>query len=637
MCAGSGPGGPGTAAIKLIWSLLVALLLVAAFWLLYLRPMTPPDQEHAVHQVLFYPGDARPPADGGEPRSLPDDWMRTATDTTSGWYRVLLDLPRGRSEPWALYLPVIHMNADIFLNDWQIGRSTQFPEGHRRGDPYARELNRPVFLLLPDAVLKPGENELRIHVRASWPGSGLLGPVYAGPADRLQAAWEGRLAARITMIQLISAGMLTVAVFMTVLWYLRPGDSVYGWFALLVYTWTLHNVFFLGWDTPLPAPAEDFISLATLGWFVVFMVIATHRYLGPRPVLLERLMLGIAGVGTLILAASNLLDGPSVLAHRLWSSLALTLGAYAVARVALAYRDREDLKNPFVATTGLSILALGTHDWLVIMGFWPREGGLLLHFSAPVTLIVFATLLLERFTRVLRTAERLNVELEQRVAEKHRQLEENYTRLRAMENRQILNEERERFMKEMHDGVGGHLVSMLAMIRAGGGTPEKITRALQEALNDLRIMIDSLDPNEHDLPALLGAMRARLEPQLAGSRMRFRWAVNEMPPIPEFGPRKALQVMRILQEAVTNIVNHAEASLIHIRARVEESVDGGKMAVLDVEDDGKGIAADAQRGRGMSNMAQRAESIGATLEISPADPGTRVRLTLPFPEPVAGA
>jgi len=260
-----------------------------------------------------------------------------------------------------------------------------------------------------------------------------------------------------------------------------------------------------------------------------------------------------------------------------------------------------------------------------------------MHFSAPLTLITFGSMLLERFSCVLRTAESLNLELEQRVREKHRMLEANFRKLSDMENRQVLAEERERFMKEMHDGVGGHLISMLSMIRGGESNPEKISQAIETALNDLRLMIDSLDPDEHDIPTLLGAMRSRLEPQLASSQLRFEWRVREIPQLPDFGPRKALQVMRILQEAVTNVINHAGASLICVSARVETDKEGRRNAVLDVIDDGKGFTAGAGRGRGLDNMACRADSIGATLEITPANPGTQVRLILPYPREYGSA
>ncbi|MCF6255978.1 MAG: hypothetical protein L3J98_06820 [Gammaproteobacteria bacterium] len=626
--------GSGSLVRGLLGNILVASLMVAAFYFFYQQLMEPPDGVDVIERMTFFPGASISPVrqqlSDGEQRPLPDDWLKTAPGETEGWYLADVEPAANLSDGWGIYLPVIHMNADVFLNGRLIGRIRQYADEYSHGDPYAREINRPVYFPAPDDLTAGERYTLRIHVTSSRPGSGLLGPVYTGADMLLKAAYKKRFAARVTTVQVISAGMLTMAIFMTVLWFLRREDSVYGWYALLVYTWAAHNIFFLGVDTPFPAPVEDALSTATLGWFVVFMVITTHRYLGVQLIRFERIILISATLGSLALVISNGFDWSPVAVHRVWSTLVIGLGIYTLAMVVPAYHYRDDLKNPFMLPAGFSVLLLGAHDLLVVMGQWPRDGGLLLHFSAPVTLIVFGSLLLERFSGVLRTAESLNLALEQRVAEKHQELEANFEKLRKMENRQTLADERERFTKEMHDGVGGHLVSMLSMMRGGEKSPDKIMRAIEATLSDLRIMIDSLDPREHDIPTLLGAMRMRLEPQLANNQLRFEWQVGEIPPIPDFGPRNALQVMRILQEAITNIISHAEATLIRVKARVDVDAQGIRVAVLDVIDDGKGFLPDIRRGHGLNNMEQRATSIGAILEIASADPGTRVRLIFSY-------
>jgi len=618
-------------------SVLVGLLMAAVFWVFYTQQTQAPSGVLSIDSISFLAdvGDG-PPAPEDFPRerrALPDDWLQTATDVSAGWYAATVEFGAGREEAWGVYLPVIHLNAEVFLNGRLIGRTTQFVDADSYGDPFAREVNRPIYFLLPDELPAAGSNILLMHVKSKQPGNGLLGPVYIGPDRILKSAYEKRFAARITTVQIITAGMLVIAMFMSVQWFLRREDSVYGWFALLAYAWAVHNAFFLDLDTPLSAAAEDWVTLVMLGWFIAFMVLTTHRYLDLRLIRLERITLGVTALGSLVMALPLIdsLAWSQLAAHRIWSTFFLAVpGSYCLGRIALAYRWRDDLKNPLVLPAGLAIFLLGIHDWLVVMGLWPRDAGLFLHYGAPVALIVFGSLLLERLAGVLRDAESLNLELEQRVTEKHDELEANYQKLRGLENRQILADERERFMQEMHDGVGGHLISMLSMMRGGEKNPNRITRAIEATLSDLRIMIDSLDPNEHDIPALLGAMRARLEPQLASSRLRFEWQVSEIPPIPGFGPRQALQVMRILQEAITNIINHAEAHMIRIKACVDIDADGKKSAILDVIDDGKGFSPDARRGHGLDNMEQRATSIGALLEIAPANPGTRVRLIIRY-------
>ena len=618
---------------QLTSSIAIILMLMTAFWFFYVRPIQPPQYALIIDDMRFVNGDNLTSDTASNTRKLPDDWMQRDKTTISGWYSTTINIDHSTASSKALlaiYIPVIHMNAEVYLNDRKIGNASAISDASNVVDPLARDIYRPFYTSFTSNMIQPGNNSLRLHVSTYLPGNGLLGRIYIGEDKQLRPYYNNRLSARITTVQAISASMLTIAVFMTVLWWLRRRDSIYGWFALLVYTWTLRNLLLIGCDTPLPAAAEDWLALVSLVWFITFMVICTHRYIGIQRKRMERILFTIVALGSLALAISFAWQIQTLLMHRIWSTFALLLGSYALGQVARAYRYRDDLKNPFVPAGGLSILLLGVHDWLVIMGLAPRENGLLLHFSAPVTLITFASLLLERFTGVLRDAESLNLQLETRVAEKHAELETNYKKLREMENRQILAEERERFMKEIHDGVGGYLISMLSMMRSGEKDTAKITRAIEASLSDLRIMIDSLDPDEHDMPALLGAMRSRLEPQLTSSGLKFEWQVNEIPPLPDFGPHKALQVMRIIQEAITNILNHADATLVRVHASVETDTNGRRSAVIHVIDDGKGFSNNVDRGHGLNNMQQRAQNIKATLVISPNHPGTCVQLSLPY-------
>ena len=146
-------------------------------------------------------------------------------------------------------------------------------------------------------------------------------------------------------------------------------------------------------------------------------------------------------------------------------------------------------------------------------------------------------------------------------------------------------------------------------------------------------MIDSLDPAEGDLLVLLGTVRSRLEPRLHQQGLRFEWQAQDLPAIPGLSPDKALQVLRIVQEAIANILKHARASTVTVRTGVAAMAQGRAQAVyIDIADDGIGIAAAPQAGRGLGNMRSRAERIGARLEVESRAPGTSVRLWLPLRE-----
>lgn len=217
-------------------------------------------------------------------------------------------------------------------------------------------------------------------------------------------------------------------------------------------------------------------------------------------------------------------------------------------------------------------------------------------------------------------------ELEQVVDAKQHELAGNFQRLNQLALVRLVAVERERIMREMHDGLGGTLVSTLAMIESGETDREVLADAIRSALEDMRLVIDSLDPDVDDVATVLGMLRCRLEPRLRRRGVRFDWQVDDLPALEGMGPEQYLHILRIVQESVTNAIKHTSAATIRIATSMDES---GEHALIEVEDDGGGFD-DVPRGRGLGNMERRAHELGGSLAIDGGDGGTRVRLTIPL-------
>src|SRR5262249_25659443 len=109
----------------------------------------------------------------------------------------------------------------------------------------------------------------------------------------------------------------------------------------------------------------------------------------------------------------------------------------------------------------------------------------------------------------------------------------------------------------------------------------------------------------------------------------------------ELRPWHVIQIVRILDEAVTNAVKHAGARRITVSIGTRKAADGEHGCII-VADDGRGFAIDGERrkaSRGLANMKSRAARCGAALELSSGEEGRTVRLQLPrrFPEGDAAA
>jgi signal transduction histidine kinase len=195
--------------------------------------------------------------------------------------------------------------------------------------------------------------------------------------------------------------------------------------------------------------------------------------------------------------------------------------------------------------------------------------------------------------------------------------------------------ERNRLALELHDAVSQKLFSMVLTAEAVGtllerDTPaarEKVARLREladEALGELRSLIDELRPPDLDRDGLPGALRKQVKVLEELHGIEIELDVDEAMAAGD-GERDR-QVLRIAQEALQNALRHAGAHRIAVRLA---SVDGG--LALEVEDDGIGFVPDdpqlRSRRLGLTSMEQRAERLGGRLEIrsSPAA-GTSVRL-----------
>ena len=228
-------------------------------------------------------------------------------------------------------------------------------------------------------------------------------------------------------------------------------------------------------------------------------------------------------------------------------------------------------------------------------------------------------------SRSRRIAVKHNEILAATLAEREAELAVAFEKEKDLARERTLIDERQRLMRDMHDGVGGQLVSLIAQVRAPNVEPMDISRSLNAVLEDLRLIVDSLDTAGDSLGFALGAFRNRLGPKLKAAGITLAWEVDPDAANVPLGPETVLQILRILQEACSNAIQHSGADTITVG--LERSSAGD--ITLDVRDNGSGVNPEAPRGKGISTMQHRATRIQGDVTLLPGDTsGTTVRLTL---------
>jgi signal transduction histidine kinase len=176
--------------------------------------------------------------------------------------------------------------------------------------------------------------------------------------------------------------------------------------------------------------------------------------------------------------------------------------------------------------------------------------------------------------------------------------------------------------------MGSSLLTALPVVENGRLDANMLAEVLKDCIDDLKLTIDSMEPVEADLLLLLATLRFRLTPRLESSGIRLRWEVKDLPSFDWLDPRNSLHILRILQEAFSNIIKHAHAAEICVTTVVE-----AKHVLVIVTDNGQGFSVEdkaPRTGKGLRNQQRRAATIGSEIHIGSSKDGTCVTLRLPI-------
>ncbi|GLQ97798.1 sensor histidine kinase [Dyella mobilis] len=567
-----------------------------------------------------------PPAAGWVPVTLMDFWdSRWPHHDGVVWYRLRWNQP-GNGKPVGLLVDYASMAYALYVNGSLIYRDPQLVE------PLSRSWIRPHYFLLDQPVLRSGSNELMIRVSglsAYQPG---LGTVTVGNPERVLA-----LARRSEFVRYgihwfdECVGAVFGGLFF-ILWLLRRQDSYYGWYALSTLFSSLYTLNFIV-SSPWPFDSSDAWQGLNVAWWFAASVtfgIFLLRYVGVQWRRFER--------GMLVLAASLLvlaLFFPRVAGP--YRDVGVLLGAltyYAAMLGFIGYtlwRPRADYYA--LAASLLIPIAVSVRDLLLYLSIIHGDN-MWMAATSPLTIMGMGFALAYRFAVAMRRAENYGVELEREVGAATRALTETMGREHGLALNNARITERLNLVRDLHDGFGGSLLGAIGTLEdpRRRQEPAQVVAVLKELRDDLRLVIDTTT-HEQDthLGGQIAPLRHRWSQRLEAADIDSRWSVEGVDQL-NLGAMRVLELLRFLQEALTNVLKHSRASQVHVRIHCEDD----KLSV-DVRDDGLGFVPNAAetRGAGLPSLRARATRLGASLCVasSPGD-GTHLSFIAPIaPQP----
>lgn len=187
--------------------------------------------------------------------------------------------------------------------------------------------------------------------------------------------------------------------------------------------------------------------------------------------------------------------------------------------------------------------------------------------------------------------------------------------------------ERRRIIRDLHDDVGARI---LTLVHHSESSPQAETA--RAALRSLRESMRALDDEEERLlHELLFDIRFDIERRIAATGAELHWDQSALPHDVSLQPREAINLRRIVDEAITNALQHAAGRSITIRLRW--SAGALKATIENLAANSLTLGPGTGRGRGLKNMATRAREINATLRTETENGWFRVHVYWPFPAP----
>ena len=421
--------------------------------------------------------------------TLPDDWRQLDIHPPAVYcYRVQLVLPLLPKETQALRIDRLPGNHRITINGQEL--STR----HMEGQAITSMAPLPYLIELPVSAMRAGRNDIDIDVRMNPFRKPGIAPIEMGNLSEMRDAFDRTVFLTVDLPQMLNMSVAGMALFVLFAWRARPRDVIFAYFGWMMLIMCGRNGLYFIETIHWPTPVVDWLFFATHSVTTYFQVLFGLAYSNTRiKSLVNPLrmigfgvpLMGLLAMGTPYLDVLRLIAYPLMMAGGVWV-------VYKIIRTAWT---RHWMEASAMTLGPLGTLVSMAHDYLFLTPYVDVTDLYWTPYFAPIIFLGFALTLMSKFIAAMNLAERMNVTLEERVADRTRALE-------------VANQSKTRFLAAAsHDlrqptAAIGLLVSLL---RKQATDPEvkDLTNMLDEAVTSMEsLLVGLLDISRLDAGAV---------------------------------------------------------------------------------------------------------------------------------------
>jgi signal transduction histidine kinase len=515
----------------------------------------------------------------------------------------------------------------IYLNGDLLQRDAHLTE------PLSRTWHTPRFLPLPASLLKPeGENVLLLRVSGLAIYQPGVGAVTVGAAPAVQAMHEQMLQLRDLWRWFNLATAVVLSILFLALWLMYRQERSYGWFSLNSAVWAcviVNGVSVSTWPFASTDAYEAAVLIAwalSIGTFPAFTLSFAER---KAPRLMAAVWVVVACLVLAMLLAVHLQSPAAIVGARIAVALVSPLSIVAFSLWFMFFTPNSRHNGYGVMKIGMAFMVLGVvYEHIdppeILTRIMEYTGGPL-----QVIMATMALTLAWRFADSRRQIEGFNDELKTRVAAAQAERDQTLRRQHELEIANARLHERVTLVNDLHDGLGGTLINNIVVLEQSprDAAAEHFLSVLRDLRDELHDIIETVATESFtalSLDELIAPLRHRITQLFEARGVDCRWLLPDQP-VHLHDARTSAEVMRLLQEGLTNALRHSGANNVTVCFEVD-----GTTLRLSITDDGHGFdPAAVSPGLGLNSLRTRIARLGGTLAIHSSPQGTQLKFEIP--------
>ena len=173
-------------------------------------------------------------------------------------------------------------------------------------------------------------------------------------------------------------------------------------------------------------------------------------------------------------------------------------------------------------------------------------------------------------------------------------------------------DQRVKLLQDMHDGFGSQLAIAQLKIREKDFDRSDIENIIHDCILDLHLVCDTLSQDNISLEEALINFKYRLQRSFTATHINLQFTLNLKSKVENVIQSHVLNILRTLQEAITNAIRHSKCNNIFVFIEFNEQT---QEYIFSVKDDGIGMPDNVKNGRGLNNIQARLQKMGADFKI----------------------